>query len=67
MQGCRHCLEMVLSVDYVGRFGNLGEIVDNGDSRRFQLAGYRPEHGAVSDRIVSFSNKPKGQIANEQF
>ena len=67
MQGRCHCLKMVLSVYYVWRFANLVEIVDNGDSRRLQFFGHSPEHGAVGDRIVSFSNKPKRQITNIEF
>ena len=58
MKGRCHCLVMVLSVNYVRRFSNLGEIVDYRDSRRLQFFGHSPEHGTVCDRVVSFSNKP---------
>src|SRR5690606_37979461 len=57
MQGCRHCLVMVMPVDYIWGFGNLGEIIDNGDGCRLQFFGDRSEHGAVGDRIVPFSDK----------
>ena len=67
MQCRSHSLVVVLPMNYVRRFADLGKIVYNRDSRSLQLLGNSPKLRAVCYRIVSFSNKRNGQVTNDEF
>src|SRR6185295_17241680 len=62
-----HCLDVVLSVNHVGRRGDRVEIVNDGHSRIPQILRCGAKLWAVNDGCMSAAKQARGQLADVKF
>ena len=59
--------DRVMSVNDIGRLGELLQVVDDADAAGGDLLGRRSESGRIDDGPVSPSQKPEREVAHDGF